>query len=385
MAKLPRIVARIFGSGSGVDQIAQFGSLFAGTPAFTTDPAVAQSLSNWLDGWFSAAIGGNAPAIEDMNSVCFVLAYQIAYQMQSGIPEWDSGTTYFIGSLANSATGVTYVSKTDSNSGNILTNTTHWKKVGGDILTTLGDLLYAGSNGDATRVAGNITTVKNFLSQTGDGANSAAPVWTPYKTMTSQTFPAGASGTYATPTNPSPLYIEFELQGAGGGGGGASNGGGQGSAGGDSTFGAYTAGGGLGAGTQSSTGQPGGAGGAASGPSGELTHGAPGNGGGAGTFPNGGGGGSSPYGGAGGGGTGNSDALPSSAGTGSGGGGSGGANVAGAGGSGGGGAGATIKDRIYAPASTYAYSIGSGGPKGTGTRNGTDGSGGKLTVREYYI
>lgn len=51
MAKLPRVKQNIFGSGAGVNQIAQFGSLFAGSPATTTSPAVAQSLSNWLTGW----------------------------------------------------------------------------------------------------------------------------------------------------------------------------------------------------------------------------------------------------------------------------------------------------------------------------------------------
>jgi hypothetical protein len=44
-------------------------------------------------------------------------------------------------------------------------------------LTTLGDVLYGGASGSGTRLAGNTTTTKQFLSQTGNGTNSAAPVW----------------------------------------------------------------------------------------------------------------------------------------------------------------------------------------------------------------
>jgi hypothetical protein len=44
-------------------------------------------------------------------------------------------------------------------------------------MSALGDTMYGGVGGAATRLAGNTTTTKQFLSQTGDGTNSAAPVW----------------------------------------------------------------------------------------------------------------------------------------------------------------------------------------------------------------
>jgi hypothetical protein len=44
-------------------------------------------------------------------------------------------------------------------------------------LTTLGDLLYGSASGAGTRLAGNTSATKKYLSQTGDGAASAAPVW----------------------------------------------------------------------------------------------------------------------------------------------------------------------------------------------------------------
>ena len=44
-------------------------------------------------------------------------------------------------------------------------------------LTTLGDTLYGGAAGTGTRLAGNTTATKQFLSQTGTGAVSTAPSW----------------------------------------------------------------------------------------------------------------------------------------------------------------------------------------------------------------
>ena len=44
-------------------------------------------------------------------------------------------------------------------------------------MTTLGDTIYGAAAGAETRLAGNTTTTKKFLAQTGDGTNSAAPVW----------------------------------------------------------------------------------------------------------------------------------------------------------------------------------------------------------------
>lgn len=125
-AKLARVVQKIFGSSAGSDQRAVFGSLAAGAPAFSSDPATIQSLSNYLGGWFSAVIGGNSPAMEDMNSLQFLNSYQLAYGFQAGVPEWETNTEYFIGSFVSSS-GVLYVSKTDNNLGNAVTDTTNWK------------------------------------------------------------------------------------------------------------------------------------------------------------------------------------------------------------------------------------------------------------------
>lgn len=126
MAKLDKIAQKLFGSGAGFHQIIKFGSLFAGATAYTTDVAEMMSLSNWLTGWYGAAIGGNAPTIQDMNAVHTVLSYQLGYLMQAGVPEWDSETVYYIGSFTNSG-GKLYISLTDDNTNNAVTDTSNWK------------------------------------------------------------------------------------------------------------------------------------------------------------------------------------------------------------------------------------------------------------------
>jgi hypothetical protein len=126
MAKILRKTAKIFGINAGANQIAEFGSLAAGSPTFTTDPAIIQSLGNYLTGWFGAVIGANSPAIEDMNALCYLFAYQLAYLFQAGVPEWDSGTTYYTGSLVTSG-GQIYVSLTDNNLNNALTSAANWR------------------------------------------------------------------------------------------------------------------------------------------------------------------------------------------------------------------------------------------------------------------
>jgi microcystin-dependent protein len=44
-------------------------------------------------------------------------------------------------------------------------------------MTTLGDLIYGAASGTETRLAGNTTSTKKFLTQTGTGTASAAPSW----------------------------------------------------------------------------------------------------------------------------------------------------------------------------------------------------------------
>ena len=82
----------------------------------------------------------------------------------SGGPVTTAGTITLAGTLAiaNGGTGAT----TASAAFNALSP-----------MTTLGDVLYGASSGAGTRLAGNTTATKEFLTQTGTGSASAAPVW----------------------------------------------------------------------------------------------------------------------------------------------------------------------------------------------------------------
>ena len=130
MAKLPRVFQKIFGSTAGTNQISQFGSLAAGTPQFTTDPTTIQSLSNFMKGWYNAVVGQNSPPIQDMNALFYLITYQLAQMFQDGLPEWDASTTYYLGSLVNNGTGVTFACINDSAGAGItnepLSNMTFW-------------------------------------------------------------------------------------------------------------------------------------------------------------------------------------------------------------------------------------------------------------------
>lgn len=191
MSKIVRKVQKIFGINAGFQQIAEFGSLAAGTPSFTTDPATIQSLSNYLDGWFQAVLGNNSPAIEDMNALCYLFAYQLAYLMQEGIPEWEAGTTYFIGSMAQDGTGQVYTSIADNNLNNALTDTTKWK------------ISWGATTGIQNQIGGiNFTTIKVT------NTNRTLDTTTTDMIVLVTTSSATSTLTLPTPTNGRTLIIK---------------------------------------------------------------------------------------------------------------------------------------------------------------------------------
>lgn len=117
MPAIARKTAKIFGGSLAASlNVAKFGSLAAGSPAYSIDPADIQT-AEWLLGWAAAVVGNNSPALQDFNGVLLVLSRQIAYLLQSGVPEWDSGTTYFIDQFCRKS-GILYVSLVDNNTAN---------------------------------------------------------------------------------------------------------------------------------------------------------------------------------------------------------------------------------------------------------------------------
>ncbi len=127
MSKIIKKSQKIFAGGvpaSGV--IAQYGSLVAKAPIYSNNPDIIQALPAWEEGLKSALIDGYNPTIQDLNALLYVITRQIAYRMQSGIPEWNAETTYYIGSFVTDGAGTIYKSVTDDNLNQALTIASQW-------------------------------------------------------------------------------------------------------------------------------------------------------------------------------------------------------------------------------------------------------------------
>lgn len=144
LPKITRKAQKIFGSNAGINQTGVIGSFAAGSPAYSTDPDTIQSLSNYLTGWYGVVAALNSPAIQDMNALDFLITRQLAYLFQNGIAEWNSATTYYIGSWATDSSGNAYISTVDDNTNNALTDTTKWRPLLGSTTTlTIANSPYA--------------------------------------------------------------------------------------------------------------------------------------------------------------------------------------------------------------------------------------------------
>ena len=231
MSALSRYTQKLFGTTAGANQLGKYGSWLASPPGnlysgSTINPSIVQALSNFQEGLYASTGGAYSPLIQDQNSLFYLAFYQLSYLLQSGIPEWDSETTYFTNNFVRVG-AVVYVSLIDNNTNNSPNSSpSDWS---------------------------------NF--------SPSSPV-----TPTIQIF-TGGTGTYTLPTSPrSPLYIRVKMCGGGGGGGSSSNSGtdyAAGTAGGSSTFGtslltANGGGGGLNESAAGGAGIQGGAGGTAS-------------------------------------------------------------------------------------------------------------------------
>lgn len=126
MPRIARKTQKQFAGGiTAPGNIEIFGSTAAGGAVYSNDPALIQSAAFQL-GWQAATIGDGSPVIQDRNAIDFLFAYQTAYLLQQGIAEWDAATNYFTNNFA-AVNGVIYISKTDNNLNNAVTDTNNWK------------------------------------------------------------------------------------------------------------------------------------------------------------------------------------------------------------------------------------------------------------------
>lgn len=122
MARLSRVLYKLFGADGPTDDFARFGSQVAGSPTKTKDITSIMSLPAWLTGLKAALNSGNrAPFAEDINSLMYVKGYMLAYLYQEGVPEWNADTEYHEHSVVKKGgTSELYASLINDNIGNAL-------------------------------------------------------------------------------------------------------------------------------------------------------------------------------------------------------------------------------------------------------------------------
>lgn len=147
MTNLQRLTGKIFGETAtaiGDDpQIGQFGSALNGTYVGTTDVATIQSLPAWSNGFIDSVTPNEQfPPLPEMTGFGKVLSYQTAYTLQKGVPEWDAGTTYYIGDICKGiGEGKLYVSKIDNNLNNALTDANSWEEFSSGSSRNIGEVV----------------------------------------------------------------------------------------------------------------------------------------------------------------------------------------------------------------------------------------------------
>ena len=151
MAKIARKHQKIFGGDLTANgNISEFGSLAEGTPEYSDDPDLIQVRTAYGNGLASAIIGNFAPALQDFNALFFLITRQMAYLFQAGVTEWCSTTSYYIGSLAHDATGVIYMSLSDTNLNQAFSVATKWMPLTPNAVytETRQDVTYSITNSD---------------------------------------------------------------------------------------------------------------------------------------------------------------------------------------------------------------------------------------------
>lgn len=139
MAKIDRKHQKIFaGDVPSSNVVSKFGSKKLGVPEYSDDPDLIQT-ERYSEGWGSAVINNYAPCVQDLNALFFLITRQLAYLFQSGIPEWNTSTSYYVGSIVTDGVGGIYMSVSDTNQGNDVTVASKWTSLFSRKITTIGD------------------------------------------------------------------------------------------------------------------------------------------------------------------------------------------------------------------------------------------------------
>ena len=173
MAKLPRVTAKIFASNADNDDIGQFGSALNGTKVKTGDIEQIQALPAYETGWRGAVISTkNYPTLPEMNGLQKTFSQQIAYLLENGIAEYDSGTTYYEGDFCRVGNEIYYSVQDNNLNQNPVNNNTYWN-IYNPVINSLmfGGILEA-PNGVLTYTTTSITIKNSIKFVCPNGRNS---------------------------------------------------------------------------------------------------------------------------------------------------------------------------------------------------------------------
>jgi hypothetical protein len=176
MAAIPRKTAKIFAGTAGGTGVAVPGSVADGSVVYSTDLAVLQSTA-FVNGLADMIIAGTKrlEVYEEANAVDYVLSTQIAYLLERGIPEWDTGTEYNITDIVRkTGTYELYGSVGNANQGNALPSAVtdaNWTYLGtlanlsGGITALTGDVTASGTGSVTATIATNAVTLSKLATQ----------------------------------------------------------------------------------------------------------------------------------------------------------------------------------------------------------------------------
>jgi hypothetical protein len=167
----------IYGGSSGA--ASRLAGITTATKQFLTQTGTGSASA--APGWGAIVLGDLPASVVNTSNNQSAGTLLGNFSGTSGAPSFHApGTTDQILGVAHSGGGLEY--KTISGSGIITVTPT-----AGTItisssgfsnpMSTLGDIIYGGTSGTASRLAGTTTATKQFLTQTGTGSASAAPGW----------------------------------------------------------------------------------------------------------------------------------------------------------------------------------------------------------------
>lgn len=110
--EIARFLLSIFCGEAGTNQTSVFGSMKE-SPLYSKDPEVLSS-TEYKFGWENAVGADEAPFMEDMNTLFYVLSTALKYIYQKGIPEWDAREQYFKDKSFCSKNGKLFGAKEDN-------------------------------------------------------------------------------------------------------------------------------------------------------------------------------------------------------------------------------------------------------------------------------